>query len=166
MADPKKKAPAPKAQKSGKKSGGAGFWGVILSLIVGVLWFLPTTVFLLISLWPTFAAWLFDTSRDKTSSITVGVMNLAGAVPFLLKLWRDGASLDHAFEILQNPITMLGIFGAAAAGLAVFYIVPAIVSVFITIQAETRIRSLKAGQQELIDSWGNDVATTKPVDEE
>ena len=62
-----------------------------IALVASVL-FLPSTMILLAGMMPTIAANVVDKTRQKSRTISVGMMNLAGCMPFLLELWMSSSS--------------------------------------------------------------------------
>src|SRR6185369_7630241 len=92
----------------------------IVGLACSVLCMATTTV-LLFGMLPTLAANLIDKSIQKSRAISVGMMNFAGCMPFLLELWLSPTPNDMhaALNIIIQPKTGLIIYTIAAAGYAI-----------------------------------------------
>ncbi len=161
MADNKKPAAAaPKKKKGGK----AGFFIILILFAIAAPFFMPTLTLLLVGLLPTFVALITDTDPQKSSTASIGAMNFAGLVPFLIDLWAKGQTMENAFIILRNPSNWLIILGAAGVGQLIVFAVPQAMASMTFISAESRLKLLKRNLDQLKTSWGPDVATTKPLD--
>lgn len=119
--------------------------------------FLSTTVILAFGLIPTLVAILIDKTRERTAGMTVGMMNFAGCMPFLMDLWQSEGRLRDAYDILLDPFTLMIIWGGAAVGWIVYFNVPPIVSMFLIRRYETRVRDIDKRMQMLEEIWGEEV---------
>ncbi len=112
-------------------------------------------------------AYLIDPFRSKYCARSVGMLNLAGVVPFLMKLWSENNTVSGVMDLLADPFSSLVMFGAAAMGWLIYLGVPTLVSVYKVIRAEQTIGVLKERQKELMEEWGEKVSgikTQKPED--
>lgn len=160
MAEAKKPADTSKKKKGGK----AGFFFILILFALAAPFFMPTLTLLLVGLLPTFVALITDTDPQKSSTASIGAMNFAGLVPFLIDLWAKGQTMENAFILLRNPSNWLIILGAAAVGQLIVFAVPQVMASMTFISAESRLKLLKRNLEQLKTSWGPDVATTKPLD--
>ncbi|HUY69124.1 MAG TPA: hypothetical protein VMV79_07470 [Alphaproteobacteria bacterium] len=164
-----KKAPAPAADKGGKKSGAKkkGAIGLILLMTAfgAATPFILPSLILLAGMFPTVVALFTDTDRRYSSVIAVGSMNAAGIAPFLIELWQKGQTMENALLILQTPKTWVVMLGAAALGQLMVFAVPQAIAIAAIARAETRLRVLHGNLERLKISWGADVATSKPLDQ-
>jgi hypothetical protein len=156
------KAPAPKDALP-KKKGGARFILIMIFLGALVPFGLPTLL-LSLGLLPTLVALMTETDEGLSAVMTVGFMNFAGVVPFVIELWEKDQTMEAALGIIRQPVTWLVMFGAAGIGHLILYTVPQIVATFTLTRQEGRLRALKDGQEELKNVWGPEVATNKSVD--
>lgn len=150
---------------AGKKSGG-GLARNFLTLLVTaplVFLFLPTVIFLGISLFPSFVALLVDRSPRRYGAITVGGMNFAGVFPYLLDLWIGEHSVPHGLTILQDPLALMVIFGSAGLGWMLFAGTPVIVASYLGMTSSRRLGNLRSKQKQLIDDWGAEVARAEDL---
>jgi hypothetical protein len=161
MADDKKAAAAaPKKKKGGKLS--LIFFFILFILAAPFL--MPTLTLILVGLLPTFVALLTDNDPQKSSTASIGAMNLAGLTPFLIDLWVKGQTMENAFQILRNPSNWLIMLGAAGVGQLIVFAVPQMMASMTFVHAESRLKLLKQNLEQLKAGWGPDVATTKPLD--
>ena len=135
---------------------------ILITVIGGVAIFtLPTVLILGIGMLPTAAALLTDRRKEKYATLCVGCMNFMGVLPFMIKLWTEDHSYDHAFTVIADPFTWLVMYGAAALGWSIYFVAPGIVGMFIAVRTEQRIQRLKKRQRDLIEEWGPGVARRK-----
>jgi hypothetical protein len=161
MAEDKKTAAGtPKKKKGGK----IGSVLIFILFILSAPFFMPTWTLLLIGMLPTFVALLADTDPQKSSTSSVGAMNIAGLTPFLIDLWIKGQTMDNTFAILREPSNWMIILGAAGIGALIVFAVPQAMASMTLARAENRLKVLKNNLEQLKTSWGPDVANTKPLD--
>jgi hypothetical protein len=123
------------------------------------LWMMlsPSTLIILsLGMLPTFVAFFCDRTEHKYAVYCVGGLNFCGILPFLLKLISDH-SLSAAMNIMGNVFSLAIIFGAAGLGWLLFLSIPPVVSTVLIIMSDSRVKSLKAIQQRIIDEWGSSV---------
>ena len=160
MAEKKKKPDKKAAKKSGK-------FGMILFLILfcfATPFIMPTMVLLIAGLFPTYVAFFTDNDNHKSGAVSVGAMNFAGLVPFIIDLWSNGQTIPNAFHILGNANNWLIILGAAFIGQLIVYAIPQAIATMTLTHAESRIKTLRRNLDLLQESWGPEVATNKPID--
>lgn len=139
---------------------------IMFALVAGgAVIFLPSMMLLVIGMMPTLAAMLTDRRREKYATLCVGCMNFTGVLPYMIELWTQDHSYEHAWRIIGDPFTWLVMFGAAAIGWAIFFVAPGIVGMFIAMRADQRVERLRRRQRDLVEEWGPGVAGTKDRDE-
>jgi hypothetical protein len=74
-----------RGRKKGKGASSSVFTMLLIMLPVGLI-FLPSTILLAAGMIPTAVAYVVDRDPDKTAPMTVGGLNLAGVVTFLISL--------------------------------------------------------------------------------
>lgn len=175
MADkksPEKKAPGPKAaaapkgdKKAKRKVGGGAKVSVfMIGLVVLAAVFMPSAVLLGIGMMPTIAAMFADPRRARTRVVTVGALNLAGCVPFLLKLWSEGHEFDAAVDIATDPQAVIVMYAAAGAGYMIDWSMSSVVAAILYQRGLIRQESIKKRQAELVSRWGAEVTGQIPLD--
>jgi hypothetical protein len=137
-----------------------------VGLVCAVL-FMPTTMILLAGMMPTLAANIIDKSRQKSRAISVGMMNFAGCMPFLLELWLGPApnSMDAATVIVLQPKTIIIIYVVAAAGYAIEAAVTGMVATMMQQRARARLREIERSLVEMTDRWQEYVDGSVPLDD-
>ncbi|MDB5490416.1 MAG: hypothetical protein JWO78_265 [Micavibrio sp.] len=136
---------------------------LIFSLICGLI-FMPTMVLVIIGMLPTLTAVFIDRSSEKTRGVTVGALNLAGCMPFLLQLWGGGNTLDHAFTIITDPRTIIVMYCAASVGYIVDWAVSGLVATIMVQTSGTRLQNMAKRRTDLIARWGREVTGDLPLD--
>ena len=132
----------------------------------GAVIFLPSMMLCVIGMTPTMAAWFTDRRREKYATLCVGCMNFTGVLPFMVELWGNDHTYEHALRIMASPFSWLVMFGAAAIGWAIYFVAPGIVGMFIAMRADQRVERLRRRQRDLVEEWGPGVAGSADRDEE
>ncbi|NQV99264.1 MAG: hypothetical protein HQ483_06175 [Rhodospirillales bacterium] len=131
-------------------------WGAGIVTVWGII--SPSSMLILsLGMLPTLVAYFCDRTEQKFALYCVGGMNFCGVFPFLLKL-TDDHSFTAAMEIMSNVFSLAIIFTAAGFGWLMFLSIPPVVSSFLTVLAEARVKSLKSIQKKIVDEWGASIA--------
>lgn len=135
--------------------------------LVSCVIFMASTMILMAGMLPTLAANLVDKSRQKSKAISVGLMNFAGCLPFLLELWMGPApnSIDAATLILLQPKTVIIIYVIAACGYAIEAAVTGMVATMLQQRARARLKAIDVQLAEVVDRWGWYVDGSAPLDD-
>jgi hypothetical protein len=152
------------AKKRKKKMG----WKGNLLLIAGAACFImfrAVSIVLVVGMVPTLVCAIIDRSQGYVKTWTVGVMNFAGCVPFMLEIWKKGGSFEMAFAYIIQPYTLMVMYFAAGMGYVIDWAVKGMVSALMVQQAKSRLKAIQEHQKELIDRWGPEVTGTIPLDE-
>ena len=151
-------------KKAAKKSSKFGMFFFLLIFGFAAPFILPTMILLIAGLFPTYVAFFTDNDSHKSGAVSVGAMNFAGLVPFIIDLWSGGQTMPNAFHILGNADNWLVILGASVIGQLIVYAIPQAIATMTLTHAEGRVKVLRKNLELLKESWGPDVATNKPVD--
>ena len=149
-------AAAARAGGRSKLSGRVIGTAVILLPAIAVL--MPSCILLGLSMAPTIVAYVVDRTREKYLAITVGLLNICGALPGLARLWSEGQTYDVALRVASHPYTMFMAYGAAAIGWAIHLILPLFLAHYYATTTATRLRALQKRQDALIEIWGEEIA--------
>lgn len=127
--------------------------------------FMPTWIFLAIAMLPSIVAFIVDRTPYRYAWVSVAGLNFAGIAPYLMKLWFEGHSTDHAFQILGNPFDLIVMYGAAGLGWVLHLSLPPVVGAWLDVSSQRRLSQLRAIQRRLIGEWGEEVARGEEEDE-
>ena len=125
--------------------------------IGGMLFALPTMLVLTLGLLPTLVAFVVDIHPRKYAARSVGFLNFAGTLPFLISLWTGHHDLLSAMRILTDVYAWLVIYSAAAVGWVIYWGMPSVAGFLMEINAARRVRKLDAQRKKLIADWGEDI---------
>jgi hypothetical protein len=132
------------------------FLYLLIAIPIGLM-AVPTVIVLSVALVPTAVAFVVERGKGYYCGLTVGCMNLAGAMPYLTDLWFKGHTVPAATAIITNVFAWMMFYGAAMFGWAIYSTTPSVVSTFMTMTAGRRITTLRDTQRELVQKWGPDV---------
>jgi uncharacterized membrane protein (GlpM family) len=136
---------------------------LVFPLFIGGILFMPTSALIIAGMLPTMACLLIDRDAQRYTTITVGLMNAAGVIPYLVQLWMLGESMDHMMTIIANPIAWLTMYGAATVGWFLFFTVPHVVQTLINQKIKLKIISLDHKQTAMVREWGEDIRLGEPT---
>ena len=149
--------------KNKKQVGGWQGRGLLIMGLMTAVVFLPTTMILVIGMLPTPAAILVDKSKRKIKVVSVGAMNLAACMPFILELWSLEHTFARSFEILTDPMSILIMYAGAAVGYIIDWSLTNVISVFLYERGKTRMVAIRKAQKDLLDRWGPEVKADSPL---
>lgn len=127
---------------------------------------MPTTILLIFGMLPTIAAVVADKSRTGSKSLSIGAMNLAGCMPFLIDLWTKGNTSDLSVQIVTDPRTIIVIWLSAGVGYLINWSMAGIVSTLMVQRSGARLKDIKRRQDDLAERWGREVTGELPLDPE
>lgn len=151
-------------KKKNAKRGGSGklvFFMIVLGCMVP---FGIPTLLVCLGLLPTLVALFTDSDSHRSGLATIGYMNLAGVLPFLVELWQKDQTMEAALGIVKDPASWVIMLGAAGVGQLMLYAIPPFVASMVLIRQESRLKTLREGVQQLEAIWGPDVANTLPLE--
>ncbi len=149
-------------RSAGNASGGKSKFYVLIALGLPVaVIMLPSFVVLAAAMVPTFVAWLIDPRGRRHLAATVGSLNFAGGLFFLVQLWSDLHDLPHALGVLRDPYGWLVAYGAAAAGYGVHFTMPRLTESIVRLRASSRLGRLEKQMREMVEEWGNAVGEAR-----
>ncbi len=113
----------------------------------------------LIGLAPSIVLGLTGKGVNKAEKLQcVGFMNIAGVLPFVSQVLARPGEFTY---IATDPINLVAMFGAAAAGYALVYVGPMVAAIVLQSLAQERVKSINQQRQALIDLWGHEVLGDK-----
>lgn len=138
----------------------------LVGLLIVSAVFLPTAVLVFVSLMPMFVAFFVDQTRRKLKTVTVGAMNMAGCMPFLMELWTTDHTLEKAFAIIFDPMAIIVIYAAAGVGYLIDWTMTSLVASMVYQHALSRKKAIEERQTQLVERWGAEVNGTVPLDQD
>lgn len=130
----------------------------IIALCLVALAFLPTSMLLVIGMFPSFVAILTSAGGRGARASTVAAMNVAGCVPFVFKLWDSGNDFATSFDIVSNSKYISIMYVSAAFGYMIDWVVTGLVSSFLYQKGLGRMTAIKKRQDALVAHWGGAVS--------
>jgi hypothetical protein len=103
---------------------------------------------------PTICVFIIDRSPKKYFTLTVCFANGVGVLPSAVKLLATSSDIDSALEVISDPFALLAMYGAAAIGWFIHYMVPPFVSIWLSMSHEMKTLAIKKRQQDLVEHWG------------
>lgn len=140
---------------------------LLIAMLACAVLFAPTSMILFFGMMPTIAANLMDKTRSKSRAMSVGMMNLAGAMPFVLELWLGPApnSIEHGLRIITEPKSIIIMYVMAAAGYAIESAVTGMVATMMQQRATARLKQIDLMLNEMKDRWGDFVDGSQRLDD-
>ena len=148
-------APVPAPRRRPLASGNT--WGLLLIIfavvMTGAVAF-PTFIILACGMPPALVAALIDNRPGRYASYCVMAANLAGITPVLAALWFGGNSVALAMLLMSDVYVWLGIYGAAAFGWVLIWLLANITEFMLALIANYGISQRRAAQRALAEEWG------------
>lgn len=114
-------------------------------------------IFVTTGLMPGIVANITDRRPGRFASKTVMAFNASGIIPHLSAIITSGTPNSTSATLLTDPHAWLLIYGFAAFGWGVIYLVPHIVQLYLEMRAGYTTQKLLQFQKILEDEWGENV---------
>ena len=157
---PQRSAAAALAARRRRQLGGTATL-VIIAITAIAVTALPLCVLLAVGLLPSLAAIAVDRERGRYLARTVVAMNLAGVVPYGLKMWEMGIGFAALQQVMASPFAWLVMYGIAGCGWLLYLGVPQLAAILLDAHAEATRSRLEGRAKALQEEWGDDVAGVK-----
>ena len=144
------------AKKTKESSGMRTILFLFMILATGIIMF-PFAVLILVGMMPSIVSWIMEQNPHKNISATMAQLNFCGVVPNIMTLWSKGGDLNQALLIVQDPFSLLFMYGAAAMGWLVTMAMPPIMSFVISAKASETIKRLESRKLKLYEEWGDSI---------
>ena len=158
--------PSKKKRRVKKKSNSGKLQLFLVLILMLSIAFLSSAVILFIGLMPMFVAFFVDRSENKTKAVTVGAMNLAGCMPFLMELWTTEPTMAKAFSIVLDPMAIIVMYSAAGVGYIIDWALTLIIANLLYQRGVSRKKAIEKRQEELIERWGEEVSGRLVLDQD
>lgn len=141
---------------------GIGLVGKIVGIVVGI-WLISVSyyafAFFALGMLPAIVAIIIDKGTGRFASKTVSACNFIGILPYLFDVGMTYERSLASKHLMSVPTTWLIIYGSAAVGWVLIWIMPQITLVFFTVRADMKRRKLMEEQTKMLDEWGDEVRT-------
>jgi len=131
-------------------------WGFMFT--VAMVSFPGLVILVIVGMVPTIVAFMIDRAPKKYAAFCVAGMNLSGVFPAVIDLWQGANDIKAAMGIITNVFGLTVMYAAAAFGWLIFMAIPPVVAALMAVAAQQRVMQLRAGQRELINEWGQEIA--------
>ena len=143
-----------------QQAGGNGRGRVIIAWVVApmvVFAFFPTILLMVIGMAPSIVAFIVDKRPGKVTARAIGYLNLAGCLPYAIKLWTGQNTISGVLLLVGEPSALMIMYSSAAVGWILTFIMTPIMMAYLAVQHEAKARSIGKRQEELIKEWGGEV---------
>jgi hypothetical protein len=113
--------------------------------------------FLFLALLPSMISIIWDRKPGRFSSKIVSAFNLTGFCPYILGIVSSGSQNSAAVNIFYNPTVWLVVYGFAACGWGVIYVIPQVTLIFLEIKSKYMINKIDSFQKKLLEEWGEGI---------
>lgn len=129
------------------------------AMAVGFTWLEMRNVFLFafLGFLPGMASILWDKKPGRFASKTVCAFNITGMFPYMLAMGSSGSPDVVARNTLVDPFSWILIYGFAAFGWGIIYLIPQITLIFLETRSKFMIKKMEKFQAELLDEWGEEI---------
>ncbi|MCZ4280792.1 hypothetical protein O4H49_08385 [Kiloniella laminariae] len=144
---------------------------LLIILLLLAVFLMPSAILACVLMVPSLVAFIVDRNKQRYLTMTVGLPNFCGILPALTSLWERGQTFDGAFSGIADPWNMMVAYSAAGFGWMVYFGVPVVVSSYLSISTEGKIKQVRKYQEDLVEAWGESVrqaarATASPEENE
>ncbi len=146
--------PAAPADPRSKPAGGSRIWLVGVGCgVVGTL-ATPTALLLGVLLCPVILALVLDPRPDRPATRPMLLCGVAATVHPLIRLWRDGHTLEIAMALLTDLGVLASAWAAQAAGWLVAELAPLLIALTLEARCKARAARLRASRARYEAEWG------------
>lgn len=149
-----------KSKKSNQKMSVKGRLFLIMFVLLGLA-FLPTAMLLFVGMLPSVVAFFVGNRRNGARISTVVAMNVAGCIPFILKLWSGENNFEYSLNIVTDPQSISVMYVSAAFGYMIDWVVTGLVSSFLYQKSAARMKAIRKKQEFLMAHWGEKISGKK-----
>lgn len=153
------------AKRKKKKSMGWRGHLLLIFFILTCVMFSSVAIIMIIGMIPTVVCAIVDRSEGRLRAMTVGAINFAGCVPFMVEVFRKGNDFETAIQYIVQPRTIVVMYFAAGMGYLVDWAMTGIVSSIMVQKAKARLKDIEKEKKDLVERWGGEVTGTVPLDE-
>ena len=132
--------------------------GSAIVLVIGLLVIMPAFVtFTAVVMSPTLVLAMRGSRGDILSLQTMAACNLAGALPYMIKLVQKGDTFSVAMNLMFQLQTIFVVGAGALAGGLLLWLGPVIAARVMTFANQREADNLLAQNAELLTTWSEDL---------
>lgn len=136
---------------------------IVLGVLTAIL-FSAEAIILAVGMIPTLVAVIVDRSEHKVRSLTIGMLNFAGCMPFMIEVFAKGNDIQAALSYVTQPRTIVVIYFAAGMGYMINWMMAGLMSSILIQKTKRRVKEIEGLKAELVDRWGQEVTGSIPLD--
>jgi hypothetical protein len=132
---------------------------IIITLVAGCILLISkfAFVFFTISMLPSITSIFIDNRANKCASSTLCGFNLIGIGPYIFNIFNSSNVNETAKVLLTDIYVWAVIYGCAALGCITIWAIPQLMARIFQTKALYRINKINQEQQELKETWGEEV---------
>ena len=119
--------------------------------------FFPTFLLMVIGMAPSIIAYIVDVRAGKVTARAIGYLNFAGCLPYAFKLWTGQNTISGVIELVFDPSALMIMYSSAAVGWMLVFIMSPIMSAYLVVRHEAKLRLIASRQEALVKEWGKEV---------
>ena len=120
-----------------QQAGGNTRGRVIIAWVVApmvVFAFFPTILLMVIGMAPSIVAFIVDKRPGKVTARAIGYLNLAGCLPYAIKLWTSQNTITGVLSLVGEPSALMIMYSSAAVGWMLNFIMTPIMTAYLVVQ--------------------------------
>ena len=133
---------------------------VLLAIASTMMFALPAFLILVAASTPALVAYFIDRDSEKYAAVAVGTLSISSALPYILDLWLGTFTIRQAVLVLADPFTWLVIYGAAAAGWLMYFLLPIAAHAYLKMSSSHRLAILQKECDALTKEWGSSITAS------
>lgn len=154
-----------KKQKTKKNFINVRLLFILLIMLSFSVFYMPAALLLFFGMLPTLVAYIIDKKPGKNKTFTIGALNFSGCFYYLVHAWNSIQPMETALVYLQNPVTIIVIYTAAAFGYMLNFVATILISSVLRRRSVQKLEKIEKQKKALEDRWGKKVNGERPLDE-
>ncbi len=110
-------------------------------------------IFFAASMLPTIMAIFIDKGKHRCASATICAFNLAGTLPYLVKLWESDMVNSVAKFMIADVSTWMIVYGASGVGMLLYLSLPLLVVKLYEVKIQMQLNKLQEQYNTLSNEW-------------
>ncbi len=136
---------------------------IVISVLSAII-FSAETIILAVGMIPTLVALIVDRSEHKIRAASIGMLNFAGCMPFMVEVFNKGNNIETAVSYVLQPRTIVVIYFAAGMAYMINWMMVGLLSSILVQKTKKRVKEIGTLKAELVERWGVEVTGAIPLD--